>query len=161
MRQLLSEARQSLWISTYSIFNGHEVFRPIAEAWSVRPELDVVLILNVPPDDKNGLYEDAAVYKCANAFWKYHWPWATKPTVFYDPRGPEKSSDLPACQHAKCILVDGATAFITSANFTESAHERNIELGVLFRDNPGIAESIRSKFESLIQNGFLKPLPTC
>jgi hypothetical protein len=37
--------------------------------------------------------------------------------------------------------------------------ERNIELGVLFRDNPRVAESIRSKFESLIQNGFLKQLP--
>src|SRR2546422_298830 len=86
VRQLLSEARQSLWISTYSIFNGQEVFLPIEEAWSFRPELEVVLILNVPPDDKNGLYEDAAVDKCAKAFWKYQWPWATKPTVFYDPR---------------------------------------------------------------------------
>ena len=40
--------------------------------------------------------------------------------VFYDPRGPEKTPDtsLPA---RKCILVDGVTAFITSANFTESA----------------------------------------
>jgi phosphatidylserine/phosphatidylglycerophosphate/cardiolipin synthase-like enzyme len=64
----------------------------------------------------------------------------------------------PASQHSKCILVDGATAFITSANFTESAHERNVELGVLFRDNPRVAESIRLKFESLIQNEFLKPL---
>lgn len=36
--QLLSEARQSLWISTYSIFNGREVFLPIEEAWTVRPE---------------------------------------------------------------------------------------------------------------------------
>jgi phosphatidylserine/phosphatidylglycerophosphate/cardiolipin synthase-like enzyme len=52
-------------------------------------------------------------------------------------------------------------AFITSANFTESAHERNIELGVLFRENPKVAQSIRSKFESLIRNGFLKPLPSC
>jgi len=161
VRQLLSEARQSLWISTYNVYNGHEVFLPIEEAWSFRPELEVVLILNVPPDDRNGLYEDAAVDKCARAFWKYHWPWARKPAVFYDPRGPEESPDRPACQHAKCILVDGATAFITSANFTESAHERNIELGVLFRDNPNVAESIRSKFESLIQNGFLKPLPAC
>jgi phosphatidylserine/phosphatidylglycerophosphate/cardiolipin synthase-like enzyme len=159
VRQLLSEARQSLWISTYSIFNGHEVFLPIAEAWSARPELEVVLILNVSPDDKNGFYEGAAVDKCAKAFWKYHWPWARRPAVFYDPRGPEKTPDLPACQHSKCVLVDGATAFITSANFTESAHERNIELGVLFRDNPRVAESIRLKFESLIQNGFLKPLP--
>jgi phosphatidylserine/phosphatidylglycerophosphate/cardiolipin synthase-like enzyme len=159
VRQLLSEARQSLWISTYSTFNGQEVFLPIEEAWTFRPELEVVLILNVPADDKNGLYEDAAVDRYARAFWKYHWPWARKPAVFYDPRGPEKTPDLPACQHAKCILVDGVTAFITSANFTESAHERNIELGVLFRDNPRVAESIRSKFESLIQNGFLRPLP--
>jgi hypothetical protein len=47
VRQLLSEARHSLWISTYSIFNGQEVFLPIEEAWSFRPELEVVLILNV------------------------------------------------------------------------------------------------------------------
>ena len=159
VRQLLSEARKSLWISTYNVFNGQEVFLPVEDAWSSRPELEVVLILNVPPDDKNGLYEAAAVDKCAKTFWKYHWPWARKPAVFYDSRGPQKTPSLPACQHAKCILVDGATAFITSANFTESAHERNIELGVLFRDNPRVAESIRSKFGSLIQNGFLKPLP--
>jgi phosphatidylserine/phosphatidylglycerophosphate/cardiolipin synthase-like enzyme len=155
VRQLLSEARESLWISTYSIFNGQEVFQPIVEAWLCRPELEVVLILNIPPN------EDAAVERYAKAFWKYHWPWSRKPAVFYDPRGPEKTPDLRACQHAKCILVDGATAFITSANFTESAHERNIELGVLFRDNPRVAKSIRSKFESLIQNGFLKRLPVC
>jgi phosphatidylserine/phosphatidylglycerophosphate/cardiolipin synthase-like enzyme len=159
VRQLLSEARQSLWISTYSIFNGRDVFQPLADAWSARPELDVVLILNVPADENIGLYGGAAVEKCAKAFWKYHWPWARRPQVFYDPRGPEKAEGMPACQHAKCIIVDGATAFITSANFTESAHERNIELGVLFRDNPRVAESIRSKFDSLIQNGFLKPLP--
>jgi phosphatidylserine/phosphatidylglycerophosphate/cardiolipin synthase-like enzyme len=160
VRQLLSEALHSLWISTYSIFNGNEVFLPIFEAWSVRPGLDIVIILNISPDDKNGIYEDAAVDKCAKAFWKYHWPWSKKPRVFYDPRGPEKTPDLPACQHAKCILVDGVTAFITSANFTESAQERNIELGVLFRDNPRVVELIRSKFGSLIQNGFLKMLPT-
>ena len=55
VRQLLSEARKSLWISTYSVFNGQEVFLPIQEAWTFRPELEVVLILNVPPN------EDAAV----------------------------------------------------------------------------------------------------
>ena len=152
VRQLLSEARSSLWISTYNIFNGQDVFLPIEEAWVLRPELEVVLILNVPPS------EDAAVEKYAKTFWKYHWPWHRRPKVFYDPRGPEMKPDRPACQHAKCILVDRATAFITSANFTESAHERNIELGVLFRDNPKLAESVRAKFESLIQNGFLRPL---
>jgi phosphatidylserine/phosphatidylglycerophosphate/cardiolipin synthase-like enzyme len=151
--QLISEARRSVWISTYNIFDGHEVFLPISEAWTVRPELEVVLILNVPPNN------DSAVEKFARWFWKYQWPWTRRPAVFYDPRGPVKTPGAPACQHAKCILVDGVTAFITSANFTESAHERNIELGVLFRENPKVTLAIRSKFESLMQNGFLQPLP--
>jgi len=157
--QLLSEARKSLWISTYNIFEGREVFRPIAEAWPARPELEVVLILNVSPDEKEGLYGEDAVEKRARMFWRHHWPWTKMPEVYYDPRGPEKTPDSPACQHAKCILVDGTTSFITSANFTESAHERNIELGMLFRNNPRVADSIQSKFESLIQCGFLKRLP--
>jgi phosphatidylserine/phosphatidylglycerophosphate/cardiolipin synthase-like enzyme len=160
VRQLSSEAHRSLWISTYSIFNGQDVLLPIHEALSRRPDLQVVLILNIPSDDKNSLFGAAAIGKYAKLFWKYQWPWALRPVVYYDPRGPEEQPELPACQHAKCILVDDETAFITSANFTESAHERNIELGVLFRENPRLAQSIRSKFESLIQNGFLKLLPT-
>jgi phosphatidylserine/phosphatidylglycerophosphate/cardiolipin synthase-like enzyme len=160
VRQLSSEARRSLWISTYSIFNGQDILLPIHGALSQRPELQVVLILNIPCDDKNALFGAAAIGKYAKLFWKYQWPWVFRPAVYYDPRGPEERPELPACQHAKCILVDDETAFITSANFTESAHERNIELGVLFRENPRLAQSIRSKFESLIQNGFLKLLPT-
>ena len=79
--------------------------------------------------------------------------------MFYDPRGPRKlRCRLPASMQNAFSWME-STAFITSANFTESAHERNIELGVLFRENPKVAQSIRSKFESLIQNGFLKPLP--
>lgn len=58
----------------------------------VTPELEVVLILNVPPG------EDAAVHKYAKAFWKYQWPWARKPAVFYDPRSPDKTTGLPALQ---------------------------------------------------------------
>ena len=48
VRQLSSEALRSLWISTYSIFNGQDVFLPIHEALSQRPVLHVVLILNIP-----------------------------------------------------------------------------------------------------------------
>jgi phosphatidylserine/phosphatidylglycerophosphate/cardiolipin synthase-like enzyme len=35
--------------------------------------------------------------------------------------------------HAKCAIADGELAFITSANLTTAAMERNIELGVLIR----------------------------
>jgi hypothetical protein len=49
----------STTFSTRSHGNGQEVFLPIEEAWTFRPELEVVLILNVPPN------EDAAFEKCA------------------------------------------------------------------------------------------------
>jgi len=38
--------------------------------------------------------------------------------------------------HAKCAVADRALAFITSANLTSAAMERNMELGVLIRGGP-------------------------
>lgn len=47
----------------------------------------------------------------------------------------KSSSDtaLTASVHAKCAVADGAVAFVTSANLSEAAMERNMELGVLLR----------------------------
>jgi phosphatidylserine/phosphatidylglycerophosphate/cardiolipin synthase-like enzyme len=53
--------------------------------------------------------------------------------VFYDPRSLEP--DAPAgVLHAKAIVADEQFAFVTSANLTEAAFERNIDVGVLVRD---------------------------
>ena len=38
-----------------------------------------------------------------------------------------------ASVHAKCAVADGAVAFVTSANVSDAAMERNMELGVLLR----------------------------
>jgi phosphatidylserine/phosphatidylglycerophosphate/cardiolipin synthase-like enzyme len=56
------------------------------------------------------------------------------------------------------VVVDEERAFITSANFTEAAQERNIEAGVLL-SIPGIAKSLCSQFENLVSRSILKPLP--
>jgi len=40
---------------------------------------------------------------------------------------------LTASVHAKCAVADGAVAFVTSANVSDAAMERNMELGVLLR----------------------------
>jgi phosphatidylserine/phosphatidylglycerophosphate/cardiolipin synthase-like enzyme len=47
---------------------------------------------------------------------------------------------------------------VTSANFTEAALDRNIEIGLLVRDRP-LAASVCSHFRGLIDRGLLKPLP--
>ena len=47
-----------------------------------------------------------------------------------------------ASVHAKCAVADGIIAFVTSANLSDAAMERNMELGVLLRGGqvPGLLD---------------------
>jgi phosphatidylserine/phosphatidylglycerophosphate/cardiolipin synthase-like enzyme len=52
-------------------------------------------------------------------------------------------------------VIDEQIAFITSANFTQAAHERNYEAGVLLRDKR-IASTLSQQFETLRELGHLR-----
>jgi phosphatidylserine/phosphatidylglycerophosphate/cardiolipin synthase-like enzyme len=60
--------------------------------------------------------------------------------------------------HAKCVVVDDRMAFVSSANFTEAAQQRNIEAGVLMT-NPQFARSLRTQFEVLVSHGLRRRMP--
>ena len=60
--------------------------------------------------------------------------------------------------HAKAVVADGEAVFMTSANLTDAAFDRNIELGVLIRDR-ALAASVTSHFRGLIDREVLSPLP--
>ena len=60
--------------------------------------------------------------------------------------------------HAKAVVADDEAVFITSANLTEAALDRNIELGGLIRDR-AFALAVGSYFRNLIDRDLLKPLP--
>ena len=62
----------------------------------------------------------------------------------------------PGKLHAKCAILDD-TAIIGSANFTDDAFNRNIELGVMLR-GPVLVESLFSHFEELKRKGALRSL---
>lgn len=80
-----------------------------------------------------------------------------RPQVYYDPRSLE--TDGPgAVLHAKAVVVDDEVVFVTSANLTEAALERNIELGLLVRD-AAVAATVATHFRVLIDKGMLSPLP--
>jgi len=57
--------------------------------------------------------------------------------------------------HAKCVAVDRQHAYVSSANFTEAAQERNIEVGLLVR-SPRLAAQLTNHFDRLLEAGFLK-----
>ena len=53
-----------------------------------------------------------------------------------------------ASVHAKCIVADGETAFVTSANLTSAAMERNMEVGIKLTGGP-IPSQLQDHFEAL------------
>ncbi|MBK8688712.1 MAG: hypothetical protein IPN24_09815 [Betaproteobacteria bacterium] len=75
--------------------------------------------------------------------------------MFYDPRALELDGPTGVL-HAKALVVDDESVFVTSANFTEAALSRNIEAGLLVRDR-ALAASMASHFQILIERGCCAP----
>lgn len=119
--------------------------------------LSVTLLLNVQRKKGDTTASDHVVRKFAERFWNTDWPGASRPNVFYDPRAldPDGPSGV---LHAKAVVADDEAVFVTSANLTEAALDRNIELGVLIRDR-AIALTVGGYFRNLIDRAVLKPLP--
>jgi len=85
-----------------------------------------------------------------------HWPAdRALPEIYFDPRSLTLDARQKAVLHAKCVVIDERTAFISSANFTEAAQQRNIEVGVLVRSQI-VAERLNSFFVALIATGAVK-----
>ena len=78
--------------------------------------------------------------------------------MYYDPRSLELDHSNRASLHAKCIVVDDETAFVSSANFTEAAQLKNIEVGVIIK-SPHFARHLSQHFDALAAEGVLKPVP--
>ncbi len=94
--------------------------------------------------------------KFADRFWGTDWPGSSRPAVYYDPRSLDP--DGPGgVLHAKAVVVDDEAVFVTSANLTEAALDRNIEVGLLVRDR-ALAATVLSHFQGLIDRGLLRPL---
>ena len=119
--------------------------------------LRVTLLLNIQRKKGDTTSSEQLVRRFAEHFWRTDWPGSSRPKVFYDPRALD--TDGPGgVLHAKAVVADDEAIFITSANLTEAALDRNIELGVLIRD-PAVALTVVGYFQNLVNHDLLKPLP--
>ena len=156
--ELISSAQHSIWVCSYAFFDGPRAFATLARRMDSIPRLEVTLLLNIERRRGDTTAADSLVRRFADHFWGESWPGATRPRVFYDPRS--VADDGPgAVLHAKAVVTDDESAFITSANLTEAAFDRNIELGLLVRDRT-LAETAVMHFRTLIEKGLLRPLPS-
>ena len=155
--ELIGSARHSIWVCSYAFFDGPRAFATLAARMDANPGLEVTLLLNIARRRGDTTAADSLVRRFADKFWGEAWPGGVRPRVFYDPRS--VAEDGPGgVLHAKAVVADGEAVFITSANLTEAAFDRNIELGLLVRDST-LAETTVIHFRTLIEKGLLRLLP--
>ena len=155
--ELLNSAKRSIWASTYAFFDGPSAFATLAGRMDSTPGLRVTLLLNINRGPGDTSTADSVVSRFAERFWNQEWPGQTRPRVYYDPRSVDMGG-LGAVLHAKAVVADEESVFITSANLTEAALDRNIELGLLLRDRT-LAATTLMHFRTLIEKNLLQPLP--
>ncbi len=148
MHALIEEARQEVILVGYAVYNGKKLFERLAERARETPGLDLWFCLNVQRPYKDTSLSSEIVRRFAMAFAEKDWPWRPLPQVYYDPRSLDQGGSMQSSLHAKCLVIDRKAALITSANFTEAAHKRNIEAGVVVRYEPLVIR-IASYFDAL------------
>lgn len=152
LRELFETARESVVLGGYSFKYGRDVLAPLFE--SMRDHgVDTRFFVHVPQIE-HGDAADRYLDKHLGGFLAESWPFGEpRPRIYYDKRalvpGPPYSS-----LHAKCVVIDGLRAFVSSANFTQRAQERNIEVGVLI-DDPSFSSFLAGQWLGLIDAGFV------
>ena len=158
VRDLFSRAQKSVLVAGYAVSQGQQVFETLAQRMRELPELTVRLFLDVRRGPGDTSVPDAVAAAFAARFRAQHWPLDCRlPAVYYDPRALLADRRYPVALHAKCVVVDGGEVFVSSANFTPAAQERNIELGLLLKSG-GVADRITRFFEDLMRQHHLRKL---
>ncbi len=155
--ELLGSAESSIWVSTYAYFDGPRAFDVLARRMDERPRLRVTILLNIQRHRGDTTTAMDLVRRFADRFWGTDWPGSSRPLIYYDPRSLELEGP-GGVLHAKAVVTDEEAVFVTSANLTEAALDRNFELGLLVRDR-ALAASVSTHFQGLIDRHLLLPLP--
>ena len=152
LRELFEGARESVILAGYSFDHARQVLAPLHQTMSAHA-VDARFFVDVPQVDA-ATDGEAHLAMHLGGFMASNWPFGSpRPRLYYDTRALQPGP--PWCSlHAKCVVVDGARAFVSSANFTQRGQERNIEVGVLI-DDASFAGFLAGQWMGLIDGGFV------
>lgn len=155
LRELFQQARESILVVGFAAYKARTIFQELANRHVEQPGLHIRICLNIERKFGDTSLESELVRRFASKFRKDHWPPdRTLPDLYYDPRSLAIDPECRSSLHAKCVVVDRTVALVTSANLTEAALKRNIEVGAIIR-SPTFASQLSEHFGALIRNGIL------
>ena len=112
------------------------------------------MFLEVPREQGDTSSVDALIARFVRQFKSSQWPAGILlPQVHCCKQFLENVNGKSASLHAKCIVVDNQQVFVSSANFTEAAQHRNIEIGLLIQ-SAVLGHRIRRFFDALVDTGY-------
>jgi len=156
VRDLFGNAKSSVLLAGYAVHRGQRVFQALVQRMTEDPALKVRFLLDIQRPYGDKTLADVLVKRFASTFAAQNWPAAGRlPEVYYDPRSLEIDAEKRASLHAKCVIVDDSVAFVSSANFTEAAQNKNIEVGLLIKSHV-VACKLAGHFKALIDRGLVK-----
>jgi hypothetical protein len=158
VREMFRDARESVLVAGYAVYQGQVIFKELADRMDQNPALQVEMYLDIRRQQHEQSSPAELVRLFAERFARNEWPGRRIPKVYYDPRSLDGDYTKRASLHAKCVVVDTERAFVSSANFTEAAHTKNIEVGVAIKSTP-LAQRLVAHFRSLAAASLLKPVP--
>jgi phosphatidylserine/phosphatidylglycerophosphate/cardiolipin synthase-like enzyme len=155
VHEMFAQATATVIVAGYTVQKGQRVFRALADRMRVIPHLKVQIFLNVQREYGDEAHSSALIADFAEHFKRAEWPDRdVLPKVYYfAPSIAGAAGRRRSCLHAKIVVVDRRLTFVSSANFTEAAHERNVEVGVLLRSNFH-ADLLSRYFETLSDAGL-------
>jgi phosphatidylserine/phosphatidylglycerophosphate/cardiolipin synthase-like enzyme len=158
VRELFASARESVLVAGYAVYQGQRVFQALADRMVELPGLKVQMFLDIQRGHRDTTMPVELIRRFAERFRSHQWPKDRQlPEVYFDPRSLETDPDRRACLHAKCVVVDVKEVFVSSANFTEAAQQRNLEIGLLIR-SPDVASRVTQYFNGLLSRGLMLPI---
>jgi phosphatidylserine/phosphatidylglycerophosphate/cardiolipin synthase-like enzyme len=157
VRELFANANHSVLVAGYAVYQGQRVFQALADRMQEVPTLRVRLFLDIQRGHGDTTASAELIRRFAERFRQSQWPKDRPlPEVYFDPRSLDCDQQR-ACLHAKCVVVDGRQVFVSSANFTEAAQLRNIEVGVSLDAAP-IARRLTEFFDAMLRANSLMPV---
>jgi hypothetical protein len=102
-------------ISSYVFREAAEFFHRLAEKSDNIPGFRVIFLLDLSHRRKNPM-DPAPIIGSAFAaeFLRKHWPGQRVPELWHDPRGFAADDATAGVMHAKTVIIDRKTVFITS-----------------------------------------------
>ncbi len=149
LMEVINAAQRRLFIVSFVAYQVDTIGKALADATARQVQVDVLLESSTAQGGKVDHDSVAAMRKTVPLAQLFAWSTQAK----------SADGKFSGVVHAKCAVADGQIAFITSANLTSAAMERNMELGVLVKGG-NLPRELHDHLDALIATQVVDSIST-